>query len=73
MTISIRLNPAEDKLIRGYADLHGLSVSELMRQAVLEKIEEDLDLALFEEALEDFKQNPKTYTLDEVDKELGFR
>lgn len=73
MAISIRLNPSEDKLIRGYADLHGITVSELMRQAVLEKIEDELDLALFEEALEDFKKNPKTYTLEEVEKELGFR
>ena len=73
MAISIRLNPAEDELIRGYADLHGITVSELMRQAVLEKIEDELDLALFEEAIEDFKKNPKTYTLDEVEKELGFR
>ena len=40
MAISIRLNPAEDELIRNYANIHGISVSELMRQAVLEKIEE---------------------------------
>nr|DAF98401.1 MAG TPA: putative antitoxin of YafQ-DinJ toxin-antitoxin motif, interferase, TOXIN-ANTITOXIN complex [Siphoviridae sp. ctnNB1] len=73
MAISIRLNKAEDELIRGYAEMHGLSVSEFMRKSALEKIEEELDLKLFEEAFEDFKKNPKTYTLDEVEKELGVR
>lgn len=73
MAISIRLNKAEDELIRGYANMHGLSVSEFMRQSALERIEDELDMKLFEEALDDFKKNPKTYTLDEVEKELGFR
>ena len=73
MTISIRLNPAEDELIRGYASMNGISVSELMRRAVLEKIDNELDLRLFEEAYEEFKKDQKTYTLEEVEKELGLR
>lgn len=73
MAISIRLNNAEDELIRGYADMHGLSVSEFMRRSALEKIEDELDTKLFNEALEDFKKNPKTYTLDEAEKELELR
>ena len=39
MTVSIRLNQAEDDLIRSYAAMHGMSVSEFMRQSALEKIE----------------------------------
>lgn len=73
MAVSIRLSKAEDSLIRGYADTHGLSVSEFMRRSALEKIEDELDMKLFEEALEDFSENPQTYTLDEVEKELGFK
>lgn len=73
MAISIRLNKVEDELIRGYADMHGISVSEFMRQSALERIEDELDIKLFDEAVEDFKKNPKTYTLDEVEKELGLR
>ena len=71
MAISIRLNPAEDELIRNYANLHGISVSELMRQAVLEKIEDEIDMRLYAEAMEEYKKNPKTYTLEEVERELG--
>lgn len=73
MTISIRLNQAEDDLIRSYAAMHGMSVSEFMRQSALEKIEDEIDLELYREAKEDFKKNSKTYTLDEVEKELGLR
>lgn len=73
MTISIRLNPAEDELIRSYADMHGITVSEFMRQSAIEKIEDELDLELFKEAKEDFKLNSKTYTLEEAERELGLR
>ena len=73
MTISIRLNDADSMLIRKYADLNGMSVSELMRQAVLEKIEDELDLQAYEAALAEFRADPATYTLDEVEKELGLK
>ena len=68
MTISIRLNPAEDELIRSYANMHGMTVSEFMRQRAIEKIEDELDLELFKEAKENFKRNPKRYTLEEAEK-----
>lgn len=42
-----------------------------MRQSALEKVGDELDKKLFEEAFEDFRKNPKSYTLDEVEKELG--
>ena len=73
MTISIRLNDADSMLIRKYADLNGMSVSELMRQAVMEKIVDELDLQAYEAALAEFRADPATYTLDEVEKELGLK
>lgn len=73
MTISVRLSEADTELIKSYAALNNISVSELVRQAVMEKIEDEIDLKLFDEAMDDFKKNPKTYTLDEAEKELGLR
>jgi len=67
-TISIRLSKKEDLLIRNYAKMHKLSVSDLIRASVIERIEDDIDLKLFDEALKNMK---KTYSLDEVKKELG--
>ena len=51
--------------------MHGMSVSELMRESVLERIEDEYDLKVYEEAMAEFKANPVTYSFDEVIAELG--
>ena len=71
MTISLRLNEADSMLFKKYAEMNGISISELVRRSVLEHIEEEYDLQAYEEALAEYKENPITYTLDEVEKELG--
>ena len=43
-TISIRLSEKEDLLVRNYAKMHCLSVSDLIRASVIEKIEDEIDL-----------------------------
>ena len=71
MTISLRLNEADSMLFKKYAEMNGISVSELLRRSVLEHIEEEYDLQAYQEAIEEYRKNPITYTLDEVEKELG--
>ncbi len=71
MTISVRLNDKDAELIKEYADMNNISLSDLIRNAVLEKIEDEYDLECYYKALEEYKKNPKTYTMDEVKKELG--
>ena len=66
MTISLRLAEEEADLIKSYAALHGITVSELVRQAVLDRIEEEYDLQLFDEALRKHRKKPVTYSHDEV-------
>ncbi len=73
MTISLRLNDEDAQLIKKYAELNGISVSDLIRQTVLDKIESEYDLELFSKALENYSKNPVTYTLDEVERELGLQ
>lgn len=70
MTISIRLNDEDTKLFQKYAKLNGLTMSELVRQSVLERIEDEYDLELYKQAIKEYEKNPITYTLDEVYKEL---
>lgn len=72
MTISVRLNDADAELIKEYAKLNHMSVSELVRQAVLEKIEEEYDLAMYYEAKAEHERNPVTHSHEEVKKLLGF-
>lgn len=71
MTISLRLNDNESQLFKSYASLNGMTVSELIRKAVLERIEDEYDLATYEKAMAEYRENPDTYTLDEVERELG--
>ena len=71
MTISVRLNEEDTKLIKKYAELNNITLSELVRNAILEKIEDEYDLKCYKEALKEHEKNPKTYTLDEIEKELG--
>ena len=70
MTISLRLNTADSELVKAYAEMYGISVSELLRRSVMERIEDEFDLKAYEEAMAEYKKNPVTYTLDEVIEEL---
>lgn len=71
MTISVRLNEKDTKLVRAYAKMNNISLSDLVRNAILEKIENEYDLDLYNKAIEEYNENPKTYTMDEVKEELG--
>lgn len=71
MTISVRLSDKDTELIKKYADINNISLSDLIRNAVIEKIEDEYDLKCYYEAMEEYKKNPKTYTIEEVKEELG--
>lgn len=70
MTISVRLSDKDTELIKAYAEMNNISLSDLIRNAVLEKIEDEYDLECYKKAMEDYKKNPKIYTMEEVKKEL---
>ena len=57
MTISLRLNNEDAALIRKYADMKGISVSELVRRS----------------GMKAYRDDPTTYTLDEVESELSLK
>ncbi len=71
MNISVRLNDEDAALIKSYANLKNITVSDLVRKAVLEQIEDEYDLHLYNKAMEEYKQDPVTYSLDDIEKELG--
>ena len=73
MTISLRLNDEDSAMIRTYAKMKKMSVSELIRQTLTEQIENEYDLKSYDKAMVEFNKNPVTYSLDEVEKELGFK
>ena len=71
MTFSLRLSNEDSILIKKYAAVHNLSVSEVIRQSVMERIENEYDLDAFRKAMEEYRDNPQTYSLEEMERELG--
>lgn len=70
MTISLRLSKADSILIKKFAEMNRITVSELIRSSVMERIEDEYDLKVYKKAMQEFKKNPVTYSLEEVEKEL---
>lgn len=71
MVVSIRMTTEEKNLADAYARINGVSLSEAIKRAYFEKIEEEYDIALADEALREYEKNPKTYTHEEIKKMLG--
>lgn len=70
MTISLRLSEADSILFKKFAEMKGITVSELIRSSVMERIEDEYDLKVYKKAMQEFKKNPVTYSLEEVEKKL---
>lgn len=73
MTISLRLSDEDALLIKKYAELNRISMSDLIRQTVMERIETEYDLEMFDKAMSEYKSNPTLYSLDDVEKEIGLQ
>ncbi len=70
MSFSIRLNKQEEELAKRYATLHGFSLGEAFKKALFEKIEDEYDIALAEQAHNEFMKNQETIPHDALLKRL---
>lgn len=70
MMISLRLNDEDMNLVKKYVELHKMTISKLIRESVLDRIEDELDLKAYEKSIAEYKSNPITYTHEEVVKML---
>ena len=61
---AIRFSPEEKRWIQSYAALQGSTFSEVVREAILEKVEDMIDAQAYEAALEE--DEGVRYTMDEV-------
>ncbi|WP_165173556.1 type II toxin-antitoxin system RelB family antitoxin [Adlercreutzia sp. ZJ242] len=68
VTMTIRLESEEKNLIADYAAAFNTSVSEFMRRAALERIEDELDLKAWHQAKAEFDADPVSYPADEIAK-----
>ncbi len=69
MIISLRLPEEDAVLFRKYAELNNMNLSEMIRQTVLSRIEEDFDLETYRKALAEFRENQETMPLEAADDE----
>ncbi|MFM9412860.1 type II toxin-antitoxin system RelB family antitoxin [Peptococcus simiae] len=70
-TITTRVNAEEKDLIQSYARFFGLSVSDFIRQTVIEKIEDEWDIQVADEAYQNYLENPSDIVLfSDIEKEL---
>ena len=71
MAFSIRLTEQEKKLAESYARLHSLSLGEAFKRALFEKIEDEYDISVYEEAYDEYvKGGCKSTPVEDFWKEL---
>ena len=68
---TIRFSKEEARIISEYADFAQESFSKVVKDAILDKLEDEYDLKVADAAYEDYLKNPETYSHKEVLDELG--
>ena len=71
MAFSIRMTEEEKALAESYAKLHAISLGEAFKRALFERIEEEYDISLANEAYQEYKNTGcKSRPIEELWKEL---
>ena len=71
MAFSIRLTEQEKKIAESYARIHSMSLGEAFKRALFEKIEDEYDISIFEEAYRDYlTEGMKSRPIEELWREL---
>lgn len=72
MSFSIRLSADERALVDSYAKLHSMSIGDAFKQALFERIEEEYDITVGEEAYKEYVASGKKSTpISELWEELN--
>ncbi len=72
MAFSIQMSDKERSLANSYAKMHSISVGEAFKRALFEKIEDEYDLRVAEEAYKDYeKSGKKSEPIEDLWKELN--
>ena len=66
MTLTVKLSEIESKIFTDSVNLTRKKISDIIRDSIFEKIENEFDLQSYYEGMQEFKKNPKTKTLKEM-------
>ena len=69
--VSVRINSQEERLIEEYAKSKNMTVSTFFRESVLEKIEDDINLGLYRQAMKEHKENSQNISFEDMLKKLA--
>ena len=72
MAFSIRMTAEEKSLADSYARIHSMSLGEAFKKALFERIEDEYDITLADEAYDEYvKSGKKSTPIAELWKECG--
>lgn len=72
MSFSIRLSEDERRLADDYAKMHAMTLSEAFKKALFEKIEDEYDVTVADEAYDEYmKDGKKSRPIEELWKDCG--
>ncbi len=73
MTISFDLSVEDAKFVDAWRAGRNINVSDIARQLLLERIENEMDLRPYRETRAEYEADPVTYSHEEVGKMLALR
>lgn len=70
--VSLRFNEKEEKILKEFASFENLGLSTYIKKILFERLEDEYDLKLFENAWQEhIETGNKTYSLEDIAKENG--
>lgn len=69
-TMTVKLNKDEETLFNNYSEKSGLGVSTLLKKALMNQIEDEDDLKIFEASYKEYLQDTQTLSHTDFKKEL---
>lgn len=70
-TVTFRVSDDEKKFLLAIADFKGLSISELARTKLIESLEDEMDLEIYEKAMESHHKKDESISHEEMKRVLG--
>ncbi len=69
MALSLRISKEDEELFKNYAKMHNMTVSDLIKESVLKRIEDECDLQTYKEVLKQYEDDPQLTDINEFIKE----
>ena len=71
MNLSLDLTEEEIAMLERYAVKNNISTAEFVKNTILERIKDEMDMEVYETAMKTYSRNPRGYTHSSVMRELG--